>query len=97
MSANDSTNTLEELGWRQCSIVTGADIPELNRAIDDYQEDDIYIVLPYSCAVVQMDFEKEPDIELFRVRRTEKKNKGLQFGRSPRLLQLEVHAYSGAT
>ena len=92
MSVDDSAYTLEDLGWRQCSIVTGADVPELERAIDDYQEDDIYIVLPYSCAVVQMDFEKEPNVELFRVRRTEKRNKGLQFGRSPRLLQIEIQS-----
>lgn len=95
MSVNDTAYTLEDLGWRQCSIVTGADIPELEKTINDYQEGDIYIVLPYSCAVVQMDFEKEPNIELFRVRRTEKKNKGLQFGRSPRLLQIEIQAEDG--
>jgi len=90
MSIDVSTASLEELGWRQCSIVVGQDLPGLKEAVKNYQDDDIFIVLPYSCAVVQMDFQKEPNIELFRVRKVVKKDKGLQFGRNPRQLQIKV-------
>ena len=90
MSIDVSTASLEELGWRQCSIVVGQDLPGLKEAVNNYLDDDIFIVLPYSCAVVQMNFQKEPNVELFRVRKVEKKDKGLQFGRNPRQLQIEV-------
>jgi len=90
MSNDVSTASLEELGWRQGSIVVGRDLPGLKEVVKNYQDDDIFIVLPYSCAVVQMDFQKEPNIELFRVRNVEKKDKGLQFGRNPRQLQIEI-------
>ena len=90
MSIYVSTASLEELGWRQCSIVVGRDLPGLREVVNNYQDNDIFIVLPYSCAVVQMDFQKEPNVELFRVRKVEKKDKGLQFGRNPRELQIVV-------
>jgi len=85
---HDPPASLEQLGWRQCSIIEGRDLPDLARIVDDYTDDDIFIVLPYSCAVVQMNFDKEPNIELFRVRRTAGRDKGMQFGRNPRSLQL---------
>jgi len=95
MVKDSPSATLEELGWRQCSIVVGSDIPSLKENVRGYQDDDIFIVLPYSCAVVQMNFEKEPNIELFRVRKAEKKDKGIQYGRNPRQLQIEVQSGSG--
>ncbi|MCW8830937.1 MAG: hypothetical protein OQK32_05375 [Gammaproteobacteria bacterium] len=88
--SHDSTHSLEQLGWRQCSIIEGKDVPGLDDSVSNYADDDIFIVLPYSCAVVQMDFSKEPFVEIFRVRRAEKKNKGWQFGREPRWLQVEI-------
>lgn len=90
MSINVSNPSIEDLGWRQCSIIVGSDLPGLAEMVKEYQNDDIFIVLPYSCAVVQMDVEKEPYIELFRVRRASGVEKEYQFGRNPRLLQIEV-------
>ncbi|MFK5913116.1 MAG: hypothetical protein QM484_01980 [Woeseiaceae bacterium] len=95
MTTEEVAPSLEELGWRQCSIFLGSDLPNLARCVHDYSDDDIYIVLPYSCAVVQMDFDKEPNIELFRVRRIRKKNRGLLFGRSPRQLNIEIQGDVG--
>jgi len=87
---HDSSSPLEQLGWRQCSVIEGRAVPGLDGIVSDYADDDVFIVLPYSCAVVQMDFEKEPNIELFRVKRVDRRDRGLQYGRSPRLLQLEM-------
>lgn len=89
-SHRDSSISLEQLGWRQFSVITGSDLPVLSDIVTNYADDDVFIVMPYSCAVVQMNFEKEPYVELYRSHRVNRKNRGLQFGRSPRELQLEM-------
>jgi len=86
----DTSDDLEQVGWRQCSVFEGRDIPGLKAAVDEYQDDDIFIVLPYSCAVVSMDFAKEPYVELFRLRRSDVKKRANHHGRNPRNIQIEI-------
>lgn len=86
---------LEGMGWRQFSIVSTSELPALSNYIN-CDENDIFVVLPYSCAVVNEDFqEKEPSIEFLRARPVERQDKGLQWGRNPREVHLEIEGEAG--
>ena len=80
--------SLEQLGWRQGSVVTASEHP-LTNYVEDAGED-IFIIAPYSCAVVNEDFgKKEPLLELIRFKPSNQ-DRQFQKGRSPRTLQLTV-------
>ncbi len=89
MSSTKKSYSLEELGWRQGSVFFGRDCLELSADINKFDPDDVFIVLPYSCAVVNMDFEnKEPYIEVLRAKKDSKRKRSSQWGRNPRQIQL---------
>lgn len=80
--------SLEQLGWRQGSVITTQEC-SLIEAIPDPGKD-IFVVAPYSCAVVNSDFQnKEPILELIRFREVQAEA-ALQKGRNPRTIQLKV-------
>lgn len=84
----NSDISLEALGWRQFSMFEANECQELKKFIPNLDDSDIVIVLPYSCAVVNEDFDKkEPYCEVI-VGKTSSRNRGLQFGRNPRKIQL---------
>lgn len=90
--SREDTEKLEKMGWRQFSIFLGNAHPELTDLIPNLNDRDIFIILPYSCAVVNGDFEnKEPYIEVLRCRETTL-NKSYQWGRDPREIHLGLEA-----
>lgn len=81
--------SLEDAGWRQFSAFQKRDFcGEITRTLN-ILDDDIFFVIPYSCSVVNEDFVKEPFVEIQRFS-VATLNKGLQFGRQPRELQVEI-------
>ena len=81
--------SLEDAGWRQFSAFQKKDFcGEVTQNLT-ILEDDILVIIPYSCSVVHEDFIKEPYIEIQRFS-IATLDKTLQFGRQPRKLQIEV-------
>lgn len=85
------TTDTQRRGWRQGSCFSCSIVELKPEFVSPVKEDDIYVVLPYSCAVVNDNESKEPKIELIRGTRGEE-NKGLQWGRNPRTLQLSIRS-----
>lgn len=90
LKKTDKENTIQKQGWLQFSIFFFSDCPKsLKNKLNGCNEDDLFVVLPYSCAVVQQDFIKEPFIEVQKFSK-DNLDKGRQYGRQPRELQIEI-------
>ena len=91
----DARQTLTAMNWRQGAILS---LEDGHRFLSDNiegSEDSLFIVAPYSCAVVNGDFEQsEPWVELFRFTPTDE-NRELQYSRHARLLQLAINTPGG--
>ncbi len=91
----DARQTLTAMNWKQGAVLSLEDGHEFLSDEIDEAEDSIFIVAPYSCAVVNGDFKNlEPWVELFRFKPTDE-NRELQYSRHARLLQLPINTVSG--
>ena len=93
ISKNNIGTQLEELGWRQGSVVNSKDIDYLLRQKDGFTYSEvidnksvILVVASQSCDVANNNIKDDPFIELSISRRVEVLNGNLTFNKNPRTL-----------
>lgn len=87
----ETRDHLTKLNWRQGSVLTLERHDFLADLVSDPSKisKDIFVIAPYSCAVVSGDFEAEPSVELIRFSPAGA-NPNLHRARNPRILQIPV-------
>ena len=87
---------LEELGWRQGSIVNRSDIPGLFTFIGKNQETGVFlIVATQSYDIANNNIAIDPNIELIVARPIDQRNGSLAFNKNPRQLHTELKIFTG--
>lgn len=87
---------LEKLGWRQGSIVSSPDTPELLASVGQKEETENYlIVASQSCDIANNNTTIDPNIELIVGRPIAQKNGNLTFNKNPRQLHTELKIFTG--